>query len=290
MNILQIYETFKTEKHCIKHLEKIRWNNKPICTYCQSDRVSSAKKELRHHCNNCNKTFSVTVGTIFHNTKCDLRKWFLAISTVVNAKKGISAMQLSRELKINKNTAWYMLMRIRKAFVEKVDYLQGIIQCDELFMGGKTANKHKWERDILNRKGTGYVNKKPIFGMLEQESKVVAIVMNEQPSQETLQPIINAYAQAGSTIVTDGFGGYRGIDKNFKHEIVNHEKGEFSNGKFHTNSIEGFWAILKRGIYGQFHQVTNNYLQKYVNEFCFRYNYRKYENIFDLVLNKSVNV
>lgn len=261
MNIIQIYETFKTEKHCIKYLEQIRWKNRPICPYCQGFKISKVPRELRHHCNSCNKSFCVTVGTIFHNTKCDLRKWFFAISTVINAKKGISAMQLSRELKINKNTAWYMLMRIRKAFAENIDYIHGVCQMDELFWGGKNKNKHKWQRDILNKKGTGYVNKTPIFGMMQDGGKVVCVVMQNQPSQETLHPIIKAYVQKGSTIVTDGFGGYKGLENDYKHEIVNHQQGVFKNeNRFHTNSIEGFWAILKRGIYGQFHQITQRYL------------------------------
>jgi len=290
MNILQIYETFKTEKHCIKYLEKIRWNNKPICPYCQSVKISSAKKELRHHCNSCNKTFSVTINTIFHNTKCDLRKWFLAISTVVNAKKGISAMQLSRELKINKNTAWFMLMRIRKAFIEKIDYLSGIVQMDEYFHGPDVSNQHKWQRDIHNKKGRGYVNKTPILGMLEQGGKVACFIMSETPSQESLHPFIKGYILKGSTIVTDGFGGYKGLEDEYKHKVVNHQQGIFSKNGFYTNSIEGFWAILKRGIYGQFHQISGRYLANYINEFCFRYNYRKTDNLFEIILNKSINV
>lgn len=289
MNIIQIYETFKTEHHCERYLEKIRWNGKPICPYCQGDKITKSKG-LRNHCIPCNKKFSVTVGTIFHNTKCDLRKWFLAISTVINAKKGISAMQLSRELKINKNTAWYMLMRIRKAFNENVDYLQGVIQMDELFWGGKTKNKHKWQRDIMNKKGTGYVNKTPIFGMLQEGGKVVCFVMGNQPSQESLHPFIRGYVQKGSTIVTDGFGGYQGLENEYRHEVVNHKKDEFSKNGFHTNSIEGFWSILKRGIYGQFHQISQKWLGQYVNEFCFRYNNRNNSYIFELVISKSINL
>jgi transposase-like protein len=133
MNIIEVYKKFPEHTDCLKHLEKVRWDNKPICPYCKSIKVTSFKKEHRHHCNNCNTSFSVTVGTIFHKTKLDLQKWFLAISLVFNARKGISARQLARDINVNKNTAWYMQMRIRRAIAQNSKLLSGIIKADETY-------------------------------------------------------------------------------------------------------------------------------------------------------------
>src|ERR1035437_7823498 len=123
MNIIQIYKIFPTQQDCIKHLEQVRWNGIPNCPYCKSLNSTPYKDERRYHCNNCNTSYSVTVGTIFHKTKIDLQKWFLAVSLVLNAKKGISSRQLSRDLEVNKNTGWYLLMRIRKAMLQDAKLL-----------------------------------------------------------------------------------------------------------------------------------------------------------------------
>jgi transposase-like protein len=137
MNIVSIYKKFPTEADCISHIERVRWNGKPVCPYCKSTRTSPMPSESRHHCNGCNTTFSVTVDTIFHHTHLPLQKWFLAISLVLNAKKGISARQLGRDLEVNKNTAWFMGMRIRNAMFEQGELLKGIVEMDESYIGGK---------------------------------------------------------------------------------------------------------------------------------------------------------
>ena len=139
---------FTTQDSCIEYLEILRWNKKPICPYCKSNNSTPMPNEKRHHCNNCNTSFSVTVGTIFHKTKLDLQKWFLAITLILNAKKGISARQLSRDLNVNKNTAWYMGMRIRRAIIEQKELMNGFIEIDETYVGGKprkTNNKIQYK-------------------------------------------------------------------------------------------------------------------------------------------------
>lgn len=142
MNIIQIYKQFPDQESCINHLETVRWNNNAKCPYCNSTNATPVPKELRYHCNNCNTSFSVTVGTIFHKTKLDLQKWFLAVSLVLNAKKGISSRQLARDIEVTKDTAWYMQMRIRRAMNEYGELLKGIIEADETFIGGKNKNRH----------------------------------------------------------------------------------------------------------------------------------------------------
>ena len=285
MNIIQVYKQFPTQEDCITHLEKVRWNGKPKCPYCKSLRVTP--NEHRYHCNACNTSFSVTVGTIFHKTKVDFQKWFLAISLVLNAKKGISARQLARDIEVNKNTAWYMLMRIRKAMREYGDLLEGIIEADETYIGGKNKNKH-WDDKDKGSQGRSTKSKTPVIGVIQRGGKVKAQKARNVTAR-TLQTFIKANAKAGSHIMTDEWLSYKGLDtKNFKHSFVKHGQGEYVNGQIYTNTMENFWALLKRGIFGQYHQLSDRHLQRYIDEFCFRFNNRGNENVFNEVLLQAV--
>ncbi len=135
MDIIKVYKLFPTQDSCIDYLEQVRWDNKPQCPYCKSHNSTPMPDERRHHCNNCNTSYSVTVGTIFHKTKIDLQRWFFAISLVLNAKKGKSVRQLARDLDVNKNTAWSMGLRIRKAMIEQRDLMSGFVEMDETYVG-----------------------------------------------------------------------------------------------------------------------------------------------------------
>ena len=188
MNIISIYKQFPTQIDCIKHLERVRWNNEPVCPYCNSKNQSPLPKEKRYHCNNCNTTFSVTVQTIFHKTKCDLQKWFLAISLTLNAKKGISARQLARAIEVTKDTAWFMLMRIRKAFKEYGELLKGIIEVDETYVGGKNKNRHM-DKITDGGQGRGGDDKTPVVGTLQRDGKVKAQKVKDV-SSKTLHGIV----------------------------------------------------------------------------------------------------
>jgi len=288
MNIIQIYKQFPTHKDCIKHLEKVKWHNEPICPYCNSKKFSPLPKESRYHCNNCNTTFSVTVQTIFHNTKCDLQKWFLAISLVLNAKKGISARQLARDIEVTKDTAWFMLMRIRKAFKEYGELLEGIIEVDETYVGGKNKNRHMDKR-TEGGQGRGGEDKTPVVGTLQRDGKVKAQKVNDV-SRKSLHAVVKQNVKEGSTVMTDEWRSYNGLCLLYGHQIVKHAMGEYVNGACHTNTLEGFWSLLKRGVIGQFHYVTPKHLNKYIDEFCFRYNERKNVDIFNLTIQKAVAI
>ncbi len=287
MNIIQVYKRFPTQADCLAHLETVRWNGKPICPYCKLGKVS--KMAHRYHCNACNTSFSVTVGTIFHKTKVDLQKWFLAISLVLNAKKGISARQLARDIEVNKNTAWLMLMRIRKAMREYGALLEGIVEADETYIGGKNKNKHN-DKKTKGGQGRSTKDKTPVFGLMERNGKVRARkVMNT--GSKALQSLIVQNVKKGSHLMTDEWVAYNNVSKkDYQHSVVNHGKGEYVDGSTHTNNIENFWALLKRGIVGQYHHVTDKYLNAYINEFCFRYNNRSENGVFDALVLKAVTI
>jgi transposase-like protein len=288
MNIIQIYKKFPTQQDCLKHLEAVRWNNTPVCPYCKSTNQTPTKTGNRYHCNNCNTSFSVTVGTIFHKTKCDLQKWFLAISLVLNAKKGYAARQLGRDIEVTKDTAWYMLMRIRKAFVEYPELLEGIVEADETYVGGKNKNRHS-DKKTKGGQGRGGEDKTPVIGILQRGGKVIARKAKDV-SGKTLRSFINQNVKQDSTISTDEWRGYNGLEKRFKRLIVAHGLGEYVKGEGHTNGLENFWSLFKRGFVGQYHQLSNKYLNKYVTEFCFRYNNRTNLDIFNLTILKSVTI
>lgn len=248
------------------------------------------KKELRYHCNACNTTYSVTVGTIFQKTKIDIQRWFVAISLVLNAKKGISARQMARDLDVNKNTAWFMLMRIRRAMVEYGDLLEGIIEADETYIGGKDKNKHTNKKPKGGaRRGRNTDTKTPVFGVVERGGRIKAGKVKDV-TKRTLQTEICSTVKEGSQIMTDEWGSYNGLSEKFSHSVVSHGAGQYVNGIAHTNTIEGFWSLLKRGIVGQYHQVSKKHLNKYINEFCFRYNYRDDVSVFDLLIQKSLSL
>lgn len=288
MNILSIYQRFKTQKDCIKHLETIRWPNGVKCTYCGSVNISEMPDEDRHHCNGCNTSFSVTVGTIFHHTHLPLQVWFLAISLILNAKKGLSARQLARDLQINKNTAWRISMKIRDAMKYDGELLSGIVEVDETFIGGKPRkpNKHK------GRSGKKQ-EKNPVIGAVSRDGHVVTETLNKRATLNTerLNTFIKGNIDLNDSIVlTDQYGGYSSVSTFLQHLTVNHSRCYVEDNGVNINTIESFWAIVKRGIVGQYHKVSEYYLHKYLNEFSFRYNHRKVkqELIFEKVLKRGV--
>ncbi len=289
MNIIQIYKQFPTKQDCYKHLEKVRWTNKPECPYCKSKNNStSVPKENRYHCNMCNMSYSVTIGTVFQNTKLDFQKWFLAMSLVLNAKKGISARQLARDIEVTKDTAWFMLMRLRRTMKEYGELLQGIVEADETYIGGKNKNKHA-NKKIKGTQGRNTKDKIAVAGVLDRAGKRIIAQKVKDVQSRTLKSFIGQNVKKGSTIATDDWKSYRGLVPKFKHLIVKHNKGEYVKGIAHTNTIEGFWSLLKRGIIGQYHKVSTKHLNRYIDEFCFRYNNRSNPEIFALTLQKALN-
>ena len=289
MNIVSIYEQFPTNDDCIAHLESVRWGDKPKCPYCQSNNVTPLPSEKRHHCNNCNTSFSVTVGTIFHHTHLPLQKWFLAVSIILNAKKGIAARQLGRDLNVNKDTAWRMAMKIREAMSqhEQRDLLTGIVEADETYIGGKPRKGSNKNGD-KNKRGRG-TKKTPVVGVVARNGNVKAEVFKSKPlTAKNLKMLVRKHVDVeNATLFTDEFKGYLGIKSMMPHKTIDH-KVWYVDGEIHTNTIESFWALLKRGIIGQYHKVSIKHLSRYIDEFTYRWNNRKCNDLFTTTLNRAV--
>lgn len=286
MNIIQVYKQFPTQESCIRHLEQIRWNGKPTCPYCKSSKHSPMKDGLRYHCNSCNTSYSVTVGTIFHKTHVDLQKWFLAVSMMINALKGMSARQLARDIEVNKNTAWYMAMRIRRAMLTNGDLLRGIVEMDETYIGGKPRKGATKKGTLKRGRGT---NKTSVVGMIERGGDVVARVSGVLNSKRLMSLVRQNVDCDDATLMTDEYRAYSPMHRIISHKSVDHQTG-YVNGNIHTNSIEGFWALLKRGIVGQYHKVSVKHLQRYIDEFAYRFNNRRNPEIFNMTILQAVGV
>lgn len=216
MNIVKIYEKFPADNDCLLYLEKIRWGNQPRCPYCNSTNSTSLPKENRHHCNNCNTSYKVTVGTIFHHTHLPLQKWFLAITIILNAKKGISARQLARDLQINKDTAWRISMKIRDAMTqrEQRELLTGIVEADGTYIGGKPRKGNGSNGN--NKRGRG-TKKTPIVGLVERNGKVKAKVFKNKPlTSKNLKALVRENVDINNaTLFTDQ---YKGLSWNKTHD------------------------------------------------------------------------
>lgn len=277
-SILKMVDTLNSESACREHLERLRWNGEPICPHCGSQRENHYRLKAKgifnglYKCKDCRKRFTVTVGTMFDSSHIPLRKWFMAIYLFSSHKKGISSIQLHKDIEVTQKTAWFMLSRIRNTFSNRIDFeFDGITQVDETFVGGKNKNKN-WDKRTKNSQGRSLKDKIPVFGMISDGMVYVEVVKNTRGV--TLKTIINTKVKDGSTIVSDGWKGYRGLNRNFQHKVIPHNKGIYKKGKFHTNNIENFWSQMKRGIIGIYHVTSPKHLQRYCDEFAYRYNTR----------------
>ena len=289
-NLIEVTEYFSDKQKCIEYLTHMRWANSVQCVFCVNDKVYELKGEnKRYKCAKCRKQFSAIKGTIFENSPIPLQKWFLAVYILTSYKKGVSSVQLASDLGVTQKTAWFMAQRIRYALkVKSFDaQLEGPIQCDETFIGGKNKNRHA-DKKVLESQGRSLKDKTPVFGVLQTGGQLHTSVVPDTKAS-TLKPIIKELVKNGSIIVTDEWTAYQNLSKDYDHIVINHKKREYVKGIHHINGIEGFWSVFKRGIYGIYHQVSPKHLHRYCDEFAFRYNTKNLNNTckFDLSLKRT---
>ncbi len=269
-SILEFQKHFDSDDKCREHLELQRWGNTPACPFCASINVTRLKNGKRFQCNEkqCRKQFSVLVGTVAENTKIPLTKWFLAMYILSNHSKGISSLQLASWLGVTQKTAWFLNHRVREMLTEKApELLHGIVEVDESYIGGSISNKHNSVRKILNKEN----NKTMVFGAVARQGNVIVKVVPDT-KQDTLVNAVNEVVESGSIMVSDEHLAYKNLGNKYKHTSVNHSKKEYVRGAAHTNTIEGYWSLLKRQINGIHHSVSPKHLQRYCNESSYRYN------------------
>lgn len=272
---------FPDEQTCIEYLEERRWNGNVVSPYDATSKVYKCKGN-NYKCRNTGLYFNVKTGTLFHRSPIPLVKWYMAIWIITTHRKGISSVQLSKEIGVTQKTAWRMGMLIRECFgVDNSDTkLEGVIEIDESFIGGKNKNRHK-DKKVKKCQGRSFKDKVPVFGMLQRGGNVVAKVVGNTKAK-TLRKEILKTVKVGSTIYSDEWN-YGKLSSHYNHSWVDHCFGVYGIGDVTTNSIESFWATIKRGIIGVYHKVSRKHLQRYIDEFVWRYNTRKLplQQVFD---------
>jgi len=291
MDLFSAMKQFPTQEACIAHLEKARWGDTPACPLCGSVGVARKQENYRvgrWNCHACKSSFNVLSGTIFSRTKVPLQKWFVATAILVNAKKSVSAHQLARDLELNVKTAWYLAMRIRRAMAqEEYSYfLRGIVEADETYVGGRPRKTNTGQSTGHNRWGRG-TDKTPVIGAVERGGRVIADTIEYVDSWTIRKFLLGNIYTDGSTLITDQFPSYRPMKQHIEHLTVDHGV-QYVDGMKHTNTIEGFWSLLKRAWLGTHHHYTRKWTVAYVAEAAFKYNMRKTTDSFERLIGIAI--
>jgi len=283
---------FSSIDNCIEYLANKRWPNGVTCPICGSERVSAFNPKRRswkcstHH---SKREFSVKVGTIFEDSPIGLDKWLTAVWMLTNCKNGISSYEIARDLNVTQKTAWFMLHRIRLALQdEDSKKLNGKVEVDETFIGGKARNMHLDERE-RRITGTGGKDKTVVIGALERGGKIKVSVIKDR-KKKVVHEHVRAHVEAGAALYSDALRSYDGLTQDYAHQVIDHAE-KYVDGQVHTNGLENFWSLLKRGISGTYVSVEPFHLFRYLDEQVFRYNNRKQLNDssrFSLAISKII--
>lgn len=281
MDLIKLVDDFHSDEKCRDILEQLRWPNGVACIRCGSLHVRNTPSRNQYDCGSCGYQFSVTAGTMFHDSHLPLKKWFIAVYLMTESKKGISALQLKRTLNVAYRTAWYLTHRVRAAMEDAYPMpLKGTVEIDETFIGGKVRGKGRGFKD----------NKAAVVGAVQREGKIVLKVVQARDRKTLHQFIEETTADETTAYFTDEWAPYEGIaDENTVHETVNHSAEEWVRGEVHTNTVENVWSLLKRSIIGAYHHVSVKHLDAYLDELEWRFNNRDNPWLFRDTLLKLLN-
>ncbi|MGA2106798.1 MAG: IS1595 family transposase [Syntrophorhabdales bacterium] len=280
VSLVSLIEQFHDEEKDRKYLEGLKWPDGVKCPRCGSDKISRIIKAHKYDCDACRYQFTVTAGTIFHDSHLPLWKWFLAVYLMMESKKSISANQMKRTLSVSYKTAWYLCHRIRKAVEEATEspMLKGVVEVDETYVGGRYDKRRKRMPN----------EKQAVLGLIQRHGRleVKAITTN---GRKIIMPIIEKNVDKDATIMTDEYAAYRSLDKKFHHEVVKHSAEEWVRGDAHTNSIENAWSLFKRSVVGSFHKISAKHVSSYLDEFEWRFNGRNNPYLFKDTMIRLLN-
>jgi transposase len=286
-NIKEFNEKFSTHEVCLDYLFQSRYGATKKCPKCNK-KFSYSKVNNRqcYACAFCGHQIYPLVGTIFQSSTTSLKDWFFVIFLFSKSKNGVAAKEIERQLGVTYKTAWRICNRVRKLLADDVSMLDGVVEIDESYIGGKEKNKHI-NKKTLNAQGRSLKAKIPVIGIVQKGGKIVAKV-SKNTSNVSIHNLLKKYVKINSEVHTDEYKGYNQVKNlGYTHKRCNHLKRKFVVKDVHTNTIEGFWSQLKRSVHGTYHNVSPKYLQNYVDEFAFRFNLRKSEKpIFDCILER----
>ena len=279
MNLFTVMQRFPTHQDCLDYLEAIRWGDDPECPYCQSNDVAQKQEKGRQgrwNCYTCTSSFNVLSGTIMEQTRIPLQKWFLALALMINAKKSLSSCQLARDIELNQKSAWYMQQRIRTAMASEGEngLLEGLVEADETFVGGKPRKSNIRAEDKGRSLGRKDSKKVAVLGAVERGGKVKTTVPRDVTGWSIYRFLKSSVNPDVTTLITDEFRSYNSVSGTVPHYVIKHEE-RFADDWVHTNTIEGFWSGVKRAWYGTHHHYTREYMPLYLAEASWKYNERQ---------------
>ena len=279
VSLIDLFDMFPNEKKSVEWFESVVWPEDRVCPHCGSTHtIKSSHKKMPYWCSDCRSYFSVKTGTPISNSNVPMQKWCIAIYLCLTSLKSVSSMKLHRDIKVTQKTAWFMLHRIREAWMQDDDYtFGGPVEVDETYFGGKRSNMSNSKREELKDTGRGSIGKTAVVGIKDRETNEVRAKVVANPDKETLHPFIAENVDEDAMVYTDDATVYDSLP--YDHEAVKHSVKEYVRDQAHTNGVESFWATLKRAHKGTFHKISPKHLNRYVHEFAGKHNIRDLDTL-----------